>query len=1535
MLDKKFKRESNLRRYERLFKSTGDYQWLLKYAEESDFSSDPMSNFDVPTVKEYSRYLAYANNLDEEDAVQKRLGQALTNGLISFWTARKMNDKPALVTWKYDHPKKMLAADLLPETPEDLDYVVEQSYDLVQDGATYEDRKVRNLLKDRNKVSDGIGYALVRAQNPFYEYFVYKNPLVDLLPQEFGSEDEAYGSLPLALSAHLQKVAAKKKWAPYEKIIRSFSGPRLDDLVLAYQVAQVKMLTKSGELPEKDLSRFQVINDGFMQHAKRGLEAQQQFMNNPENRYQRYVSTLTFDYELKEGDTFESVVSDFDGNIEGHVELNKKSFGDDFDPGDLRPGDVIKLSVGSDLLTDNMFVGQFQSGKSYGSLSDFVRPARKTPPQSDRKTELKKPLEESKLLYYKDWRGTPTFYSRPLPKGSEFTKAFIEGSVADDLQKYSKDLNVRLVESVIAAVKLYQNGLNEGTQRVKNIAEHAFSGNTTSALSAYGDFLKGVQDGLENAVGSVEGDLIGEFYSAIINDVLDKTIQRYSGGISNPGRFKELMQAEVPFELKAADMSHVVSSSGKSKISSNALSSYQKNALGSGAVLDVLKDSRGLLIEKYQQNEKEYKEWHLNYGGGKDGQAKKAVQATLDKVDNELYARLGIPTDGSAKDFAAGVCDMLNKYRDLESLKDVLEDIPPQSLFIDIDKRMLNYFEEIKYNVAAAYPKTQVAFSLGDMGYEGATGGGTRRSLFEEVGFEEEGEVDQPRAGGTEGRLERGQRIYDSADSDVRQWFESLEENAGQSFKRNGEVHTRALGTLIQTFYSQTTGGAKVFESLGKIREGDVGQLIRSYQNTYRFAFGRENNRAKDEDFKSYVISQGSSEEDMMERVGAFADPLQTALNMRLKKGAMSILQRLQREYEDLETRKVQGDENVSDAMLLDKIDLIEKQEKIVQSYSYDSARNAYKRAFSFIPQSQPQLVEGMLADYFANKKEALERELPQLSKSIVPFKKNDPITAKPFSYPQSPYHVSEEQVDEIFNNVFGVEGDLVTPIETIMVRMKNVVFDDKKIRSQLNALSKAMSKHIIGKLQNRPGFDLGVELAQVEKIMEVMPYIETEGKLEKLKPIAEQVLSSVLAKVKLQAEEAKGDLESYLEALPDAPVFQEYYIGRALQEGETKVSGRASAYRYLRESGLSEEDLETLYPYVLNRGQMPEEAFRDTSRFMSALNQVVQDKELDVDAEKITQMTQLVVDPVDEEEADTSELDKLKEDLNQYKAKHEELSQIDIDSMDIESLGNALGELETAVSEMEPLQERLNKLTDSEYDHVDPEYIYETFFDVIQDTTAKVQNAIMTLHNQPVSLREDEPAEEEVISLDEGDFDLLEDMDLSEMSKEELENIEQVIELGDEDLQPIEPEDEELAKEKVVQEVAPETPDDSQELFFFDLDDQVDKIKSILENLEDDPSNIMMRGLELLSHIESVHGEPVTNQEAYRSIKSMIDGLAADPSYSNLVQFFVSNYEAARRLVSQSIENKKTSGLEMLSDSRYFTLKTSVEQEDDDFYYY
>lgn len=166
----------NRNRYDRLYKLTGETEWLAKYAEEGvNMASKP---YKFQTIAEFIEEFIDANNEPfEEDPYQGMLGGLAAKVVAAHWKKTQDLDADALKSIELSSkPAKVLADSLLKFTPKDFKEIKAELKDKLSN-LEHKQAAVASKLDDED-LSNIIKFAIIRGTLYAYWTFVFRNPIV-------------------------------------------------------------------------------------------------------------------------------------------------------------------------------------------------------------------------------------------------------------------------------------------------------------------------------------------------------------------------------------------------------------------------------------------------------------------------------------------------------------------------------------------------------------------------------------------------------------------------------------------------------------------------------------------------------------------------------------------------------------------------------------------------------------------------------------------------------------------------------------------------------------------------------------------------------------------------------------------------------------------------------------------------------------------------------------------------------------------------------------------------------------------------------------------------------------------------------------------------------------------------------------------------------------------------------------------------------------------------------------------------------------
>jgi hypothetical protein len=194
---------SDLKRYKRLYKLTGDPAWIAKYAEEENRRDDlPIK---LPTVKTFTNHLVRGNDVEFEGNVsQGILGGVAANVLGAFYLKKLDHDEDAIVDIELKEDlSDALAPSLLSFSRDEYRDIKKQirsdiaklgDLDLSEKAKTFADEQIGDLIR----------FALIRGYIRAYWAFIFNNPLISLVLENRTSKSSA----PLSIKSYLKREAA-------------------------------------------------------------------------------------------------------------------------------------------------------------------------------------------------------------------------------------------------------------------------------------------------------------------------------------------------------------------------------------------------------------------------------------------------------------------------------------------------------------------------------------------------------------------------------------------------------------------------------------------------------------------------------------------------------------------------------------------------------------------------------------------------------------------------------------------------------------------------------------------------------------------------------------------------------------------------------------------------------------------------------------------------------------------------------------------------------------------------------------------------------------------------------------------------------------------------------------------------------------------------------------------------------------------------------------------------------------------------------
>lgn len=193
----------DLKRYKRLYKLTGDFGWIAKYAEEEGkVAGKPYS---VPTVGDFVKWLVYGNVVAfPGHPLQGMLGSVAARVLAKYYKENLDLDEEAFkdIEMKSDLGSA-LSKSLLSFESDDLDKIKHEIRRGVSKLGDHHASEYAEKLDDAG-IQDLIKFALIRGYMSTYWMFLFNNPIVSIILENQGKEDK---SAPLTLKSFLRHAA--------------------------------------------------------------------------------------------------------------------------------------------------------------------------------------------------------------------------------------------------------------------------------------------------------------------------------------------------------------------------------------------------------------------------------------------------------------------------------------------------------------------------------------------------------------------------------------------------------------------------------------------------------------------------------------------------------------------------------------------------------------------------------------------------------------------------------------------------------------------------------------------------------------------------------------------------------------------------------------------------------------------------------------------------------------------------------------------------------------------------------------------------------------------------------------------------------------------------------------------------------------------------------------------------------------------------------------------------------------------------------
>lgn len=214
---------TDLKRYKRLYKLTGDTSWVAKYAAEKEKKSEDADSIALPTISQFVKNLVSANQIEfGGHHLQGLFGLMAAEALADFYDDSLDGDAPALIGVELKSKlSEGLSADLLSFSTDELKQIKEN---IRRRAYRSRDKQVFTKAKDLtdDQLSDLIQFALIRGYLHTYWLFVFENPILAIM---LGSSDEDRQP-PLTIKSMLSKAAAPDEeidFSAFEELERELS----------------------------------------------------------------------------------------------------------------------------------------------------------------------------------------------------------------------------------------------------------------------------------------------------------------------------------------------------------------------------------------------------------------------------------------------------------------------------------------------------------------------------------------------------------------------------------------------------------------------------------------------------------------------------------------------------------------------------------------------------------------------------------------------------------------------------------------------------------------------------------------------------------------------------------------------------------------------------------------------------------------------------------------------------------------------------------------------------------------------------------------------------------------------------------------------------------------------------------------------------------------------------------------------------------------------------------------------------------------
>lgn len=824
-------KESNQKRYKRFFKLTKDAKWIAKLAESGSGDEFESLGLISPDVVDLAIALDKVSSEKSED-FQDILGSAVCAALAKHYRHNLNKGLPVLKNWRLLEPKEAFEDYIYDFDGEGvLEDIRSFSLGRLVDLEGKDLENAKKVLSSKEGLLNLIHYALLLGYNNLYAHFLMKNPLVGLLPQS-----GVIGSIS-SLEIPLSSFAAKQKKSDF--ILRGTVGPRLDDYVVGLRIGLGKTIealrTQSLSDKKRDAAfKSIVIYSAYIDYAERGLLALKQAMENPKNKSLKYYAT-------------------------------------------------------GDYLTENPYVANLDGNETAVGVKEFIRGVI---------TDKAK-----NAVPYINWKGETDYWRGPEPGQKMIYRDYVESVVSNPNFNAKLGMEVALSEAYNAEFKAVDrtekseadvgyllSDMKEGSsledarilyaemQREVALALHSFAKenrNASEFFRAHSQMVTMLKEKLISHASKMLNPMSDQKNAmAVISKMLP----------SNPGLVDPIAR---PGNLFVVEDDQV-----KSKLFPADISYWKKDDLGTKDFPVIMRHT--YFAAKYRKNSDDYNRW-VEIAENDDFVDK--INEDLPLVDDDFLAELGIKSPSGLYDmeFLESVRQMFLTYRTLGELDEKLGDIHHSSLFIQLGKKFLTSFgEDMKFLVGIKYHLDRVQGGETSIGmiYDPRVG---QVGPVDITGEEEEQQTANA-VKNVNGRINRGgfgnmekrkesilnpdqnlALVLQAIDTgDTAEYFSKLETEIRPAKRMHKDLGIRTLDTqsaggIFEKVYLD--GSSDVWSHIDKSTEAFYGWLTMRY----RMSMGKhvyDRNRTQLTQFvNSGIDSDINSRNDLLEAVGAFADP--------------------------------------------------------------------------------------------------------------------------------------------------------------------------------------------------------------------------------------------------------------------------------------------------------------------------------------------------------------------------------------------------------------------------------------------------------------------------------------------------------------------------------------------------------------------------------------------------------------------------------------------------------------------------------------